>query len=255
VTAWPTIHVVMSCYDPGSGARAGYARRTLRALVEGLRYSGALRLVVADDGSAEPIEWQVEMLREARNAWNTESELTRAERYGIGGSLNLAMSVVDDADVWLYVTDDWVLTSPLNLDPAVTLMVEDGYEYVRLLPIHPNLSCFTMFREGVGWWLHLFPHAGGFTFGTRPFLMTKRAWLRLGRFVEQRNAYDTEQDYAERVTRDMQLKCACLIDLHGPWSHIGDVPVGRIEPTATQQHSFPVQSSPLGGAAAWDGAG
>lgn len=228
-----TIVVVMSTYAVDV-ARERCAIATLNSLVEHFEFQPpvGLRLHVADDGSPNP--YFIDKLFDISNraGWSPPT-CSNSERHGIGGSLNLAMSYVKHDDLWLYNTDDWILTRPYDLTRAVKLLTEHSYDYVRLLPAHPNLYCKTRFNTDIGWWLDLNPQEG-FAFATRPFLATKEFYNKVGPFNEGLNAYETERLYAERVVRQQgNIKLAIDVDLHGPWYHVGDVsPVGKIDPRA-----------------------
>lgn len=223
------VAVVMTGYNPPGGERGKYAVETVRALVANLycRDACIFRLIIADDGSDDK-HYIYECSRLAHEAWGVRTTAVVSERHGIGGSLNRALEQVGVAEHWMYITDDWVLTKPLDIAPALTLMREFEYDIVRLNPMHPNLRCTTKFAEKVGWWLDIDP-SYGFAFATRPFVATKGFYNKIGPFVENRDAYTTEQEYATRTNR-LGVSMAGLVDMHGPWKHIGVQEVGRIDP-------------------------
>lgn len=225
------VAVVMSTWNPPGGERGKYAVQTVKALTDNLICSDMciLRLIIADDGSDDN-GFINECAQIAHTAWGTKTVATVVNRGGIGASLNKALEQVGVVENWMYITDDWVLTKPLDIAPAWKLTREFGYDYVRLNPLHPNLHCQTQFAQNVGWWLRLEQSKGGFAFATRPFLATKKFYETVGPFVEDRNAYDTEADYASRVAARNDLRLAALLDMHGPWQHIGKQEVGKIEP-------------------------
>lgn len=222
------IKVVVTTYAPeGSGSqRAGYTARTVDALIENLISTEPLSLHIADDGSLDDIYIKRAMIK-ASKAWKTPSSMTNAARHGIGASLNKAMKAVDD--LWIYMTDDWVLTEKLYLAPAIKL-INLGYDVVRLGPIHPNLTCKTKFNVEIGWWLEI-DTCCGFAFATRPFLATKDFYKKVGQFDENLNAYDTERLYAEKVANRRIIRIAYdgSQSLMGNWLHIGEFEVGTID--------------------------
>lgn len=225
------VAVVMSCYNPVDGERGRYAVETTKALVANLYCKDAciFRLIIADDGS-EDRDFIYECARIAYDAWGVRTVCTVADRQGIGGSLNKALEQVSIAEHWMYITDDWVLTRPLDIAPALTLMREFEYDYVRLNPMHPNLACKTKFAEKVGWWLDIDQTQGGYAFATRPFLATKKFYDHVGPFAENLDVYKTETDYAIRVSKQKSVRLAGLIDMRGPWKHVGVQGVGKISP-------------------------
>jgi hypothetical protein len=219
------IDVVVTCYFPQDAPeRQEYARRSVKSLILNLgTQTELLRLVIADDSADEHAALVNELLAYSVRYWNSAVH-TRSYHNGIGASLNAALDKV--SDVWLYTTDDWELQSALNLDGPLHLL-RQGYDLVRLGPVHPDLCCTTRFQQGIGWWLDLLPHYGGFAFATRPFLATKDFWKKIGPFDEGLNSYETERLYAERVARSTsKLAYWGGIDLAGPWEHIGLVEVG-----------------------------
>lgn len=228
------ITIIMTTYVPseeGGHVRGEYAAVAARALRQNLVSREPLNLHVADDGS-ERVDWVAGILDSWPNA-----TMTSVPRRGIGGSLNEALKHVRPSDKWFYTTDDWVLTAPLSLDRAATLIEHYGYAYVRLAPIHPNLRCRTRFEQPIGWWLDIDP-AEGYAFATRPFLASTRFYNHYGPFVEGVDAYVTERDYSDRVNAgqrgNLKLAMDAQYGLEGPWEHIGEYEVGRIIPTAVK---------------------
>lgn len=221
------IVVVMTCYAPVK-AREHYAHETLSALIRYVKCtSEQVRLHVADDGSPDKDYIQSLMNRSCR-AWGTQPSFSDAERHGIGASLNRAMEWVENGDLFFYITDDWCLTRHLYLDRAAAFIRRLNYDIVRLGPIHPNLACTTRFDSELGWWLDIHQSAGGYAFATRPFLASRRLIIKCGSFLENADAYDTERVYAEKV-RDSDVRIAS-INMRGPWRHIGEYEVGKIQP-------------------------
>lgn len=228
------ICVVMTTYAPVP-ERAQYAHRVLNSLIKFIKPgTEQVRLHVADDGSPEPYNKFIEeLMAKAGASWKTPATWSNAERCGIGASLNRALEWVE-SDLWMYITDDWLLTEPLYLDRAARIIRSLNYDMVRLGPIHPNLSATTRYTQELGWWLDLHQAHGGYVFATRPFLSTKAFNQRIGPFVENENAYEVERIYAETVARS-DAKIAS-ITIKGPWQHLGQYEVGTIVPNGTVQN-------------------
>lgn len=224
------IAVVMTCFNPAGGERDKYAIETARSLVRYLSMYAehSFRLVIADDGSDDTAYFNTIQF-EVEQQWDSV-DVSHVDRRGIGGSLNAALSKIDDDELWVYTTDDWLLEATVDLGPAVRLLTTGGYDYVRLLPVHPDLCCKTRFHEDIGWWLHIYQEQGGFAFATRPFIATKQFYYKVGPFPEKLDAYDTERIYADKVKSNVYLNLACVVDMHGPWRHIGTFEVGTIKP-------------------------
>lgn len=207
------VAVVMTTYNPEPRApRFDYARACIGALQANLRAPEPIWIVVADDGSpsVDPI-LRIPDVRVVTGPHN-----------GIGSSLNRALQWVE-REPWMYVTDDWLLTDTFDLTLPLWLLGE-GYDLVRLGPIHPNLMCNTRFTQGHGWWLDVVP-TPNYAFATRPFLASPTLVEKVGLFQMGTDAYECERDYAERVSAQGSVRIAA-INLVGPWEHIGDYEVG-----------------------------
>lgn len=210
------VSVVMTCYNPPEpNPRNAYAQRCVEAFQQHLHPDRVFELVVTDDGSNDPFApvWH-------GGFWGSCSTFTGPHN-GIGASLNRALEYV--VGPWMYTTDDWLLTEYLDLDLPLWLL-DQGYDLVRLGPIHPNLSCMTQFTAGRGWWLDINTDRGGFAFATRPFLAAPSLVEKVGPFDEGLNAYETERLYSVRCN-ERRIHVAA-INLVGPWEHIGEFEVG-----------------------------
>lgn len=231
------ISVVMTTYIPeGGDIRGEYARKTAIGIEDYLTHGeDKMNFHIADDGSYNTLPL-TDLLLEIDKYWSSiwSTSISIAQRKGVGGSLNRALDQIP-SDIWMYITDDWMLEEYLNIIPAIKLIRDHDYDYVRLGPTHPGLSCMTRFNQDIGWWLDIFPEKGGFAFATRPFLASKKFIRKIGPFTEGLNAYETERDYAERCYKlaksgSVSLLFAEIVNLHGPWVHIGEYEVGTIEP-------------------------
>lgn len=218
------IDVVMTCYFPQDAPqRKEYAKAALSSLLNGLIADEPLRFILSDDSEMAETELIRDMTSQAAIAWG-KSVYSRSWHNGIGASLNKSLEHVHD--LWLYTTDDWVLTAGLDL-AGPSKLLRQGYDLVRLGPVHPDLQCITRFQANIGWWLDLRQEYGGFAFATRPFLATKAFYDKVGPFDEGLNSYETERLYAERVAKSTsKLAYWGAIDLAGPWDHVGLVNVG-----------------------------
>lgn len=222
------IVVVMTTYAPAGEvgyARRDYAMEAIRSLCYHLR-GADFRLHIADDGSVSQ-EFLHDLSQAANIVWHRHPSITNAQRKGIGGSLNLALDTIPER-IWMYTTDDWILTGALDIEAAIQLIENLGYDYVRLGPIHPHVMCSAEFNQEIGWWLRIHQKWGGYAYATRPFIATKEFYYNVGRFEERSTSYSCETDYNERVCSKEELKLACLPDISGRmWHHIGVQNVGE----------------------------
>lgn len=229
-----TIKIVMTSYMPDE-ARLECAMEVATALGSFLHANESIALHIADDGSPNVFLPRLVDYARSIRLFNSIS-YTIVPRLGIGGSLNAALANVAADELWFYITDDWLLLDKLDLSNQATMIRTRKYDYVRVGPIHPNIHCVVRYGEGFEYWLEMQPEYGGYCFATRPFLASKQFYERVGPFLENHDAYDTERDYAERV-RDSGVYMAYvgLLDTRSLWKHIGDVsPVGHIQPTTGQ---------------------
>lgn len=214
------VTVVMSCYNPEPEApRMVYAARSLVALHKNLHgpFSTKVKYLLADDGSPHLLP-----LQDFAQIWPDTSYIT-GPHGGIGTSLNRAMHVLYD-EPWVYTTDDWVLTDPLDLTLPLHLL-DIGYDLVRLGPIHPNVRCTTNFEYPWGWWLDLDVYSNQYSCATRPFLASPRLMQKIGPWTEGADSYQTEIDFGHAC--QMYEVSAAAINLAGPWEHIGEYAVGN----------------------------
>jgi hypothetical protein len=219
------ITIVMSTYAPqDKPQRKDYAKRCINALSKKL-VGSTLNFHIADDGSPESNLRDLIICAD-HYFGSSNVSYSQSNRKGIGGSLNLALSQIKGW--WMYSPDDVILTDTIQLRPVLVLLEEFKYDMVRLGPIHPNLQCTTKFNTMAGWYLEIDQAKGGYSFSIRPFVATPNFYNTVGPFNEGLNAYETERLYNERVARS-NVKIAS-IDLGGPWTHIGEVEVGDIDP-------------------------
>lgn len=208
----------MTTYQPTGSQRAKYMKLTVESLVKHLHAKEGFRLIIADDGSPEQESNFLALQYVQHNGWS-DSIITNALRTGVGGSLNLALSHVPAGGTWVYTCDDWLLEQDLDLTKAQQLLKR--YDCVRVGAIHPNITCYARFEQGVGWWLELDQAHGGYVFATRPFLATKGFYDKVGPFKDKCTSYDVETDYAERInSSDVRLAHVGLLE--GPFTHIGE---------------------------------
>jgi hypothetical protein len=134
MTEWPDIGVMLFTYK-----RFVTAERTLRSVLGNLRYSGGLRVHIADDGSP-PLEDggdHAETLRQIAGGFASVISATASNsgQHGYGASYNLATQVVHlDCPILLPLEDDWELRSALDIDALVETLLDPAYgiECIRM---------------------------------------------------------------------------------------------------------------------------
>lgn len=123
MTDWPTLGVMLLTYK-----RFATAQRTLEALFDHARYSGPVRLHIADDGSP-PLEDGRDYREALREAWapGWPTTVSNAGQRGYGASFNLGTQALHrDCEIIMPLEDDWELQRPLDLDPLVLILHDTG---------------------------------------------------------------------------------------------------------------------------------
>src|ERR1019366_7512539 len=112
--------------------RMEYAERCLRAVIENIKWSGELRVHIADDGS--PLGY-TEHLHTIAGGYSrvVSASYSNSARRGYGCNYNLATQCTHDYnDVILPLEDDWLLTKELDCDTIVTAFNDERIGCVRL---------------------------------------------------------------------------------------------------------------------------
>lgn len=221
--SYPTLGIMLFTYN-----RIEYAKATIRACLDNIRYSGDIIFHIADDGSSE--EYRKELLYFA-GCWANITHLgvSNSQRGGYGASYNAATMLVHPrAEIVLPLEDDWKLERPLELDPLVrVLMTEPSIGCIRMgyvgyIPGQVLRGTF-LWSEGQHF-LVFDPYSPSqYVFSGHPRLETVE-WARgVGPWPEGLPAGETELAVAGRLASRNGV--AWPLDLIHPkgdlWSHIG----------------------------------
>jgi hypothetical protein len=229
---YPTVTIVLLTYD-----RMEAAEPTLRAALGWIRYSGPLVLHIADDGSPEGYVEQLRKIAGHFPQFDTISQ-TNAERGGYGTSYNLATQRVHlSSEIILPLEDDWELQRPLDLDPLVETLTEEGsaIRCIRLGYIGYTQRLRGEFRSSpAGHMLLLDPDSDEpHVFAGHPRLETREFEIDVGPWPEHIPAGATEFEVAKRpaarvgVAWPASLIRAVEGDL---FAHIGTKELGELWP-------------------------
>lgn len=229
---YPTVTIILLTYD-----RMEAAEPTLRAALDLIRYSGPLALHIADDGSPDGY---VAKLRDIADTFPGVGAMsfTNAERGGYGTSYNLATQHVHrESEIVLPLEDDWLLQRPLDLDPLVETLTEEGSEIrcIRLGYIGYTQPLRGEFRPSpAGHMLLLDPDSDEpHVFAGHPRLETREFEIDVGPWPERIPAGATEFEVAKRrearcgVAWPASLIRAVEGDL---FAHIGTKELGELWP-------------------------
>ncbi len=125
----PSVCILLLTYEDGQRLTA---ERTLRGLLDHIRYEGDIHVHIADDGS---VEGHVERLREIAAGYAHVRTVgsTDARRGGYGASYNLASQTVHASHpIIMPVEDDWELTRDLDITPLVRTLTDTDIQCIRL---------------------------------------------------------------------------------------------------------------------------
>lgn len=234
--ALPTVTAVIITYN-----RPKEIRRTLSGLWENLYYNGAFRFLIADDHT--PGNYLSELEKWFRGNIPGEIEtLSTPANAGWGANANYALAHVKD-DIVLFLEDDYVLKSPIDITPyAALLMAHEGIGLVRLdgigghkIVAHVNETDISDYapdyRQGMGlqgklnYFLADRTSRETWLYSNRPHLKHRRFHGFYGEYPQGLKLGATEEYFAHKVKDNMSLPAAPAIaiplDATGWWDHIG----------------------------------
>lgn len=141
---WPPVIALIITYR-----RLDLALETIRSVRFRVDYPN-IGFHIADDGSGP--EYMARLLEEIGPTYSVT--VSDACQQGVGRSMNLGMKeVLNRADLWLHLEDDWVLPDTLDLRPCVQVLVEDEtLGMVRLGRLAAGLEAVSYSGAGKLWW-------------------------------------------------------------------------------------------------------
>lgn len=205
--------------------RTEYALRTMRAAKANLRTARNVWWYVADDGSDDRHYRAVMKELEGCNVIGSHNF-----RRGYGGNANMAIAAVDstDAEVTLWLEDDWELTQPLELDPYINALERSSdFAMIRLGYLNLHMRGFTIGLEDRLYWAleHIPAIDGSPVFTGHPSLRHKRYVQKYGYYPEGFSPGQTELEYAfhYRSINGPYIAWPCDMPPYGYFAHIGEV--------------------------------
>jgi GT2 family glycosyltransferase len=240
MTDFPRITVGVLTYN-----RPDIIRQTFAALHNKLRYVDPrlIHWIVADDSSGEDYTTFLHQTITGIPAASTKV-ITTERNSGIGANYNHLLRHIE-TDIALILEDDWLLTQPLDISPAVALLTLNesiGCVKVRSSAGLPNLYAqqLTDISEmlpnhqerantrGEMTWLHMLPQSPNlYVWSTGINLVHRRWWARYGDMQEGLRIGACEEEYCHRykdiATKDASApKLVTLPDyLPAYFKHIG----------------------------------
>lgn len=200
--------------------RLRLAIETINSVRANLTYPN-LGFHIADDGSGPEY---VDALREAIG--NTYSvTVSDAARSGVGKNMNLGIhAVLDRADLWLHLEDDWFLNEPLDLLPCVQLLMEDEtIGMVRLGRLSAGLTGESMAGANKLWW-RLKKNSDTYVFSGNAALRHRRFHSHYGPYKEGLMPGQTELDYCNKFNSKTgpDIVWPAWLNTEQTFSHLGD---------------------------------
>lgn len=189
---WPVVGVLIPTFQ-----RHEIMTRTVMLLRRHLRYSGALRIYVSEDGPELP----------SLAAWDVQ--VSQGPQRGLGGNLN-ALWQAQEHDICLQMDDDYWLVGDLDLDPHVqTLLTEPQAGVVRLAGLAGHAYWGKL--RGAHWWLD-WQSPELYLASNRAHLKHRRWQQAFGTYPESVSLADTENTYC--------ANCKTLAQTPGDWPHV-----------------------------------
>lgn len=239
---FPPVNIGVITYN-----RPNEIRLTLTSLLNHIRYSGEVTIIVADDSS--PGEYREDLMRwwqDQKTSWRMQIAKTH-RNLGWGGNANNLLRHAFHTAPYLYFTeDDYLLTTRLDLDVGVALMEnEPGLGLLRYratagTPLvyvghETNISnLMPDFREYEGYgvgkvqWLELDGRSNSlWLYSNGPHLKRAQFHEVYGLYPEGLKLGQTEESYAHMVidrvrTAALAPKLGIMPDwIHMKFQHIG----------------------------------
>ncbi|KKL60762.1 hypothetical protein LCGC14_2202080 [marine sediment metagenome] len=219
--------ILVTTYAPAHGdLRIRAAKRSLESWKEHLKFSGALHVHVADDGSYPELDYGETFWRELIGDWATVS-FSRQERIGLGASLNAGLAACKEITPFmLYAMDDWSLVAALDIDP-----------WVQILEDNADVGCIRMGQpsgavkggRGRRFGLHVTVSFERYAFywSLVPALYHQRFFDSYGPLPHGSPAL-MEKEYNANICR--REGPAVLVAMLMPWQHLWSIKTGDVEP-------------------------
>lgn len=234
----PSISIIIITYD-----RYAELKQTFEALYKNLYYDGVVNYVIADD--CTPGAYRESVLHNIRQVNFIQEEVTfisTPKNCGFGCNANNALSHVTD-DIVLFLEDDRVLTTELDITPYVALLMSHpGIGLVRLdgigghkVVLHTTETDISdympHYRQGMGaqgklnYFLIDSNSRELWCYSNQPHLKHKRFHEWYGFYPEGLRLGETEESFAHTVKDGMKIPnapaLAVTLDATSWFDHIG----------------------------------
>lgn len=212
---YPPVIVLLVTYR-----RLALALETIKSVKERLIYPN-IGFHIADDGSGS--EYVDRLVNEIGAEYSIE--VTDAKRAGVGASMNMGIeAVLNRADLWLHLEDDWVLPRPLDLVPCVELLVANvQVGMVRLGRLSGGLRGVTFAGANKLWW-EMERNFDSYVFTGNPSLRHRRFRDAYGAYAAGLKPGETELNYcnAFNTHEGPSIVYPAWLTYLDTFQHIGD---------------------------------
>ncbi len=212
---WPEVVALVITYR-----RKELALREIASIKEYLDYPN-LSWHIADDGSG--YDYVAALCQEIGPDYVVSHTDTHGK--GVGANMNTGMdAVLQRADLWLHLEDDWILRSPMDLKPCVQALVEhEDIGMIRLGRLTAGIEGETFPMADRMWWR--------MKKGSDTYVFTGNAALRHRRFFDAYGSYkegltpgSTELTMCDRFTKKPgpDIVWPAWLNIDEMFFHIGD---------------------------------
>lgn len=193
MSEWPEVVILIITYR-----RKELAIREIESVKQFLDYPN-LSWHIADDGSGYDY---IDSLCRAIGPDHGTVSFSDAARKGVGANMNLGVeAVLDRADLWLHLEDDWILRQPLDLKPCVQALIEhEDIGMIRLGRLTPGLHAVTIPMANRMWW-RMNKGSDTYVFSGNAALRHRRFFDTYGRYIEGRTPGITELTMCDKFAR------------------------------------------------------
>ena len=214
-TLYPPVIILIITYR-----RLRLAVETINSVKANLIYPN-IGFHIADDGSGPEY---VSALREAIG--NTYSiTVSDSKRGGVGKNMNLGIAaVLERANLWMHIEDDWILSEPLDLLPCVQLLTDDEtVGMVRLGRLSAGLSGETMAGANKLWW-RLKKDSNTYVFSGNAALRHRRFHSHYGPYKKGLMPGQTELAYCNKFNTapGPDIVWPAWLNTEQTFAHLGD---------------------------------
>lgn len=216
---YPPVIVMIITYR-----RLRLAVETIKSVKANLTYPN-IGFHIADDGSntSDNPSYVQNLVDEIGPEYSIT--VSNAERGGVGKNMNLGIhAVLDRADLWLHLEDDWALRDKLDLLPCVQLLMEDEtVGMVRLGRLSAGLQAQTFSCANKLWW-RLKKNSNTYVFSGNAALRHRRFHSHYGPYKEGLMPGQTELVLCNKfnTTSGPDIVWPAWLNTEETFFHIGD---------------------------------